>query len=67
MRRTKSGAIHAHSKRIQDVPHVSADPREMLAEETWQYLRMLRRWDDGSRAVMMVRDACNYLLEQLGG
>ena len=67
LRRTKSGAIHKHSLRIQDVPRTWVDPREMLAEETRQYLRMLRRWDDGSRAAGIVREACNHLLEQLRG
>jgi hypothetical protein len=66
MRRTKSGAIHKHSRNIQDFARVKVDPREMLAEETRQYLRMLRRWDDGSRAAGIVKAACKNLLESLG-
>lgn len=66
LRRTKSGAIHKHSKRMSYKDWRPADPRQMLWWETKHYLAMLERYGSKTIPEAIAVAACRNLLEQLG-
>lgn len=70
--RGKDGGIHPHLKNSQNFPHIPADPRQRLLDETKNYLGLLNLWSSrwaqgGCMEVTTARVAAENLLRKLEG